>query len=611
MYRQMTVAALVLTAAAIAVFGGNLSSNQPAAYGLVQQTVRGTLHRRFIHIGSVTRRLPGLSGGLRFSAVEAFRALGGGEPSRMESGKSRNVSVLPAQVSLGCANRTSFGDVRVNQDCTLRRQAEEDIAFNPVDTQNLIAGQNDSSIGWNHCGFDYSLDGGLHWGSGTPPFYARLNQPPSGHTIYSGPGASHTYDAASDPSVAFGAGGNAYFSCILFDIKDNAGAIYVTRSPAGADGSFYNVVPPAPSTGRDPGNYVVVEDDSADATPDEEKIAADTFAHSPYRGSVYVAWTEFMSGPSCTQGGQCYSSIYFSRSTNQAKTWSKPVEISGNSATLCFAGNQFDPRRKPHDCDFDEGAQPIVLSNGNVVVLFNNSNTSGVNPDDQILAVVSKDGGRTWSRPVLVGEDVVMSEPQCNTGDGDGPEECIPGPFIRTSDDPRVAVDAASGNLYAAWSDYAFGRYAIRISESTDGGWIWKESGQPVGPESGDSYMPSVGVSPENHDLVVGFYRSVRVPNENRHTGLFKPGAGGVQTENTRYYLAVSTHGTDPFSISAVSPWFGPPDGEQAGFNGDYSSMTVVGKVAHPIWSDTRNVFKTSGGTFDDEDVFTKAKMLP
>src|SRR2546427_8676615 len=66
--------------------------------------------------------------------------------------------------ALGCANRGSVTNPRANQDCTLRRQAEEQIAVNPLDPNSLIAGQNDARVGFNHCGFDYSFDAGKTWG---------------------------------------------------------------------------------------------------------------------------------------------------------------------------------------------------------------------------------------------------------------------------------------------------------------------------------------------------------------------------------------------------------------------------------------------------------------
>jgi hypothetical protein len=73
-----------------------------------------------------------------------------------------------------------------------------------------------------------------------------------------------------------------------------------------------------------------------------------------------------------------------------------------------------------------------------------------------------------------------------------------------------------------------------------------------------------------------------------------------------------------PYTFEVVSPVFPPPDGIQAGFNGDYSGLTInnskKGKIeAHPIWSDTRNAdpFKPLNGVAHDEDVFTLGVQLP
>jgi hypothetical protein len=69
-----------------------------------------------------------------------------------------------------------------------------------------------------------------------------------------------------------------------------------------------------------------------------------------------------------------------------------------------------------------------------------------------------------------------------------------------------------------------------------------------------------------------------------------------------------------PFAFSVLTPRFLPPDGLQAGFNGDYSGIVVdrAGR-AHPIWSDTRN--RIPDPNFDkgtvDEDVFTVSRRIP
>src|SRR5262249_45408795 len=62
-------------------------------------------------------------------------------------------------------------NTRVNQDCSLRRQAEEVVAINPTDPKNLIAGANDSRVGFNHCSYAWSFDGGITWGDQIPPFF--------------------------------------------------------------------------------------------------------------------------------------------------------------------------------------------------------------------------------------------------------------------------------------------------------------------------------------------------------------------------------------------------------------------------------------------------------
>jgi hypothetical protein len=71
---------------------------------------------------------------------------------------------------------------------------------------------------------------------------------------------------------------------------------------------------------------------------------------------------------------------------------------------------------------------------------------------------------------------------------------------------------------------------------------------------------------------------------------------------------------TTPFRFNVVSPVFAPPDGAQAGFNGDYSGLAVdQSSQAHPIWSDTRNAdpYKPANGVVHDEDVFSLTASVP
>jgi len=527
--------------------------------------------------------------------------------------------------TVGCGNRTSNGNVRVNQDCSYRRQAEEKIVYNPSNPSNLIAGQNDSRVGFNQCGIDWSTDNGVHWGDLLPPFRQRINDPgsltptssdPNSHTVIGGPGTGHTYDADSDPAPAFDAHGRGFFTCIAFDVATNATLIYATQSPAAAQGSFFFNLDTA---GR---SFIVDEENDPRASLDKPFIVGDTFTQSPNVDNVYATWTlfNFSCGP---QGnGFCSGAIFGSMSTDHGLTWSTPEEISGVAPTLCFFGNFFDPTRNPNACDFDQGSDPAPQPNGNLVVIFNNGNTAADNPNGQQLGVVCHPSGSSpagtarlnCDAPVKVGDDVIVGEPLCDFGRG--PEQCIPGAFVRTNDFPRVAVNPGSGHLYASWQDYRNGEYDIQLAASTDGGRTWSAS-TTVNPDSGtDHYFPADAVAPSWHRDRVGvsYYRSGRVPNENSSaTGVFAPGQPGVQQTNSDYVLAGGTATRTPFRFRVLSPQFPPPDGNQTGFNGDYSGLAINREdEAHPIWSDTRNTNPFPlNGVVHDEDVFTQAVRLP
>src|SRR2546428_5091680 len=527
----------------------------------IKKAATGQERAPVIRTGATVKTAPSLSAGLLQAANEAL------DRADADSGGG---SLSVSKSSLGCAQRNSDSNVRVNQDCTFRRQAEEGIAVNPVDPQNLIAGQNDSRIGFNHCGIDYSFNGGRTWGDQLPPFWQRLNANPVGHTVMGGPPAARTYDAGSDPALAFDSQGRAFFSCVLFDIADNANGILVTSSPAGARGSFFNNVPSGDSspTGS---KYVVVEDNNNAIGPDKEFITADSYSSSPFRDNVYVTWTVFNFSCGANKASYCSSKIYFSRSTDHAVHWSPPKEISGAAPGICFLGNLFDPSQSPNACDFDQGSDPIVRPNGDLVVIFNNENTAATNPNLQQLAVVSKNGGTTWSKPVKVGNDVIVGEPRCNFGSG--PEECIPAAFIRTTDFPRIAVNRGNGNLYATWQDYRAGEFDIQMSSSTDGGMTWTEAKKAVNPDTGkDHYFAAVAaVTSQSHEggdneggqsdrVGDSYYRTDRVPSENPAPGVsgtFAPAAGnGVQAEPSDYSFAGGSGLNTPYTAVRNSTIF-------------------------------------------------------
>jgi hypothetical protein len=137
---------------------GQAKAHQKSALRRISgSTMQATLER----MGVLQKRLA------RIKARARFRS--------MQDGGVHDVT----RNSKGCPN-TFHGrvdNVRVNQDCSLRRQAEEWIGVNPRDFDNITAGQNGSMVGFNHCGYDFSFDRGRSWASvGTSPplFYQEL-----------------------------------------------------------------------------------------------------------------------------------------------------------------------------------------------------------------------------------------------------------------------------------------------------------------------------------------------------------------------------------------------------------------------------------------------------
>ena len=525
--------------------------------------------------------------------------------------------------ALGCASRDKGkGDKRVNQDCSFRRQAEESIAFNPANPVQLNAGQNDSRVGFNQCGIDFSTDNGKHWGDMLPPFRQRFNSPESDgpNTIVGGQGTDKTYDFGSDPAVAWDSQGRAFFSCLMLDIGTDATGLYVVASPPGAAGSFYFNIP---QFGR---SYIVVEDNSPAASHDKNFLTADAYPHSPNRDNVYTTWTvfNFTCGPAHT--GYCSSEIYGSMSTDHAKTWSRPELISGVNANLCQFGDVFNPIADAAACNFDQGSDLKALPNGDLEVIFNNGNTPTVN--NQQLAVHCAPAGNSvagtahlnCAAPTSVGADVLAGAPTCDFG-----RFCIPGHYIRTNDYPRLAVNADNGHLYAVWQDYRNQEWDIQMAHSVDAGLTWTEDGTVNSDRGLDHYFAAVDIAEVDHGDRVGvsYYRTERVAGENTAPFLgFTStiaatqtcGPSGTAVCKGDYVLSGGKDSDVPFDFKVVSPAFPPPDGAQAGFNGDYSGLTIPkGSEAHPIWSDTRNAdpYAPQNGVVHDEDVFTDTVGLP
>jgi hypothetical protein len=480
--------------------------------------------------------------------------------------------------------------VRVNQDCSLRQQAEEAIAINPTNHRNLVAGQNDLRIGFNHCGVDWSRDGGVTWGDMIPPFY-RYEQL-----------GEHPADACADPTVAFDSRGNAYVGGIVLDISSGANSVLVMKSNAGIDGRFFHN--PGKSQFQEylvdqPG--VVASDIDPNVFNDKELMAADWHKSSPKRDNMYMTWTRFRS---TGQGVGADSPIFFSQSTDGDATWSPGIEISG-SGPFCTTGSG---ESDPNACDQDQGSHPVAGWDGAVYVAFNNTNVKGRGMGQQLVVScsASEDCSQrdAWVGPYKISDDYATQPigPDADTGCPSG-RPCLPPNGYRLNDFGAIAA-AQDGNLFFTWSDYRNGQDSencpglsgatsatppcnndVFYSFSTDRGKTWSATtlvtgGRPFGKTA--QWQAWGAVSPDGAKYYVGFY--------DRSHGPCEPSGCNDITLATIKQPA-SAHPVFAFrrlTASSMPNLIPANNPVQAGFLGDYMWVATLGNGApYVVWAST------------------------
>ena len=547
-----------------------------------------------------------VSGGVVTSALDATGFL----DKRAAKAKAKG-DAISAQHTQGCQNKFAGGglggnSVRVNQDCSLRRQAEEVVISNPTNPNNLIAGQNDSRIGFNHCGYDWSFDGGKTWGDQLPPFWQFIG------------GDGHTFDACSDPAT-FDSQGNAYAGGVLFDIGSAASAFVVAKSNNPIGGAFYHSPNPAGGfqTYRDTPLGVVASDNDPNVLNDKPFIVADSTASSPKADNVYATWTRFATTGA---GVGADSPIYFSQSTNGGATWSPGIEISGANATACtFASGHSNP----HACDQDQGSDPIVGPDGTIYVSFFNGNTPtvGVNQHMIVQCPAKKDCSvkANWTAPVKIATDFGIQPigPVASTGCPAG-RQCIPPNGYRVQDETHGSISIDStGKLYHVFSDARhlgancnpLGPAAtatppcdtdVCYSYSTNGGATWHGPNQ-LSPVGSAQWQLWGAVAPDGKTLFPGYYDRLYGScetsgcNDITLATVDNPATASPTVNHTRI-----TTSSMPNLVVANNPI-------QAGFLGDYMWVSTNGTGnLYLVWADTRGL----GGSVE-EDVYLATPWRP
>jgi hypothetical protein len=360
-------------------------------------------------------------------------------------------------------------------------------------------------------GFATSKDGGAHWRSGFLPSLTRASSP------------AGDAPSASDPVVAWDAQHGTWLIGTVTEAEFRV-RILVSRSRDGATWSAPVLAAADPS-----------EDD------DKEWIACDNGSLSPFRGHCYLSYLDVRS-----------STIRTRLSTNGGATWSAPVVSVPDS-----------------ELGFENGAQPVVQPDGTLVIVYELAAGGSHYADpaaNQIQAVRSKDGGRTFSAPVTVA--VVEAE------DVRG---------IRAPTLPGAAADAG-GTIYVVWGDCRFREDCsdddMVVSHSRDGlAWAPPERVPLVDPASDQQvFVPGLGVDPTatGRLAVVAYTQPESCSSETCH-GI--DAAVASSRNGGRTWTAPRRLNAEPMAISSL------PDTGIGVMLGDYVALSYVRGKPIPVFA--------------------------
>lgn len=319
-------------------------------------------------------------------------------------------------------------------------QAEPYLAANTEDPMNLLAGWQESRYatgGARALGYAASTDGGATWLEGLVPGLTRSSGGP--------------WDRASDPWVAFGPGGRAYFCSLLFEEDRPDNGIGVSSSTDGG------------RTWTEP--TLIAQ--SVDDFNDKQALTVDTSAGSAHLGSVYVAWDANVDADG--NGSVEKQVVLVSRSKDGGSSWEPAVRVRKKGANV--------------------GCIPRVGPDGTVYLVWTGGSIGGRRA--YVFFSRSGDGGLTWSKPRKISEIRAAGIDGFRTGNGL----------------PSFDVDPATGSLVVAWSDARFtGADQVALIGSTDGGATWSEPRRASdGPDDAPVFTVSVAARPGG-GVAVSYY---------------------------------------------------------------------------------------------------------
>ncbi|MER3487857.1 MAG: hypothetical protein C4307_03555, partial [Chloroflexota bacterium] len=353
------------------------------------------------------------------------------------------------------------------------------------------------------------------------------------------PPAQRLQSCSSDAGVAIAGDGRQYYSFgRASPCREGAPQrVYVISRPS-ASAPWSRPVQVAPLAGA--------------LFDDKPAIAADTSPVSPYRGRVYVVWTR------ATRAGTL--SVRLSRSDDGGRSWAAPIRVNRGGIQPTYAAL-------------------AVARNGTVYVAWDDMGEFG------IWIARSTDGGATFHDQRKVASFVAVTIPHCGAG------IVIPAqPRTCVNANPSVSVDSSggrySGRVYVSYARTEFrGRQAAyvaifdarlrRLYADPETG-----EGRPIAPRSAakgaDQFWPESTVDPVTGTVWACFYDTLGDPARRRafFSCTLSRDGGATWARPVR----VASVASDATQRNA------------SGHYGVYQGLAAASGVAHPMWTDTRDV---------------------
>jgi hypothetical protein len=332
------------------------------------------------------------------------------------------------------------------------------------------------------------------------------------------------YRISGDASVAFDNQGHAFICYIAFD---NLGTFNYWAHGATRNGIFVRRSLDGGKT-WEADHIPVAEQTSLPGIPFEDKpyIVADN-TKGKYAGHLYIGWTRWRLAD---------SQMVLSRSADDGKTWSRPMEIDAH------------PGLPRDDNGAAEGFAGVVDPHGKLYAIWSQ--------DNAIMLTTSRDGGKTFSRP----RAVIRTAPimfAIRT-------------LQRANGFPQIAIDPKSQRLYVTWSDYRNGDIDVFLATSDNGGKRWT--------------APVRVNNDALHNGAEQFFQWLAVdPTDGSVDVLFYDRRGDPQNLRQIVVLARSNDGGRSFVNYA---WTDEPFEASDVFFGDYSGITAYGGRVYGIWTE-------------------------